>query len=214
MKKLMVFLIATLWQLNISACENVSNVCLTNSNFPKDAVEFLNLDREIGSQSYDLNFLDQLLIFSAENIDMEFGYEHTTNEALTQLGFWATQKLGKYSAPENDAFEMLRTAKKMNKNELGEFLDDLYLDIDERLAEIASGESEDFSTEMKLKVKRYLKIRNKAKNLLLNAIFPANKQSKVVVYELLDNNNENVADAQYVIVSDEKLVLVNRFWWL
>jgi uncharacterized protein YdaT len=108
---------------------------------------------------------------------------------------------------------MLKNAEKMDRKKFVEFLGQMLMDVDERIVDIASGEREDFSAELKSKIKEYLKTKNSAKQMITDLIF-SDDVEEVVVYDLLDNNNENVQDAQYVIVSDDKVILVGHFWYL
>jgi hypothetical protein len=194
-------------------CETVSKACLKKLTLSTELNKFIALERMIGEKSYDLNYMNHFQVFVGENIYGNFTMQNASQASLSALGDFAVKHMGVYDAPEYDGFEMLKNAEKMDRKKFVEFLGQMLMDVDERIVDIASGEREDFSAELKSKIKEYLKTKNSAKQMITDLIF-SDDVEEVVVYDLLDNNNENVQDAQYVIVSDDKVILVGHFWYL
>lgn len=193
--------------------DEVSEVCLSRAPITKGIQEFLNLEKEIGQDSGSINYLDQFKVYSGEGIYGEFSHYNSTSASLTALGKWATKELGVYKTPEYDAFNMIKNAEKMDKTKFSKFIDKALMDMSRHQADIDSGDTDDFTPAMKKKVALYLKTKTTAKKAMTNLVFTKDVK-EIVVYDLLDNNDSNVADAQFVIVSDDKVILVNRYWWL
>lgn len=187
----------------------VSDVCLSKAPVSKDIQEFLKLEKEIGQKSSSINYLEQFKVYSGEGIYGEFTYQNASSASLNALSKWAVKEMGVYKAPEYDAFEMIKNAEKMDKKKFAEFINNALMDV----KSVDSEDAEDFTPAMKKKLELYLKTKTEAKKAITNLVFTKDVK-EVVVYDLLDNNNENVADAQFVIVSEDKVILVNRFWWL
>lgn len=186
--------------------DSVGEVCLSKAPISKNIQDFLKLEKEIGQKSAIINYLEQFKVYSGEGIYGQFTYQNSTNASLTALGKWATKELGVYKTPEYDAFNMIKHAEKMDKKKFAEF-------IENALMKIESEDTDDFTPAMKKKLEIYQATKTDAKKAITNLVF-TKEVKEIVIYDLLDNNDSNVADAQFVIVSDDKVILVNRYWWL
>lgn len=196
--------------------DEVSEVCLSKAPIAKSLQNFLDLEKEIGLDSGTINYLDEFKVYTGEGIYGEFTYQNSSSASLTALGKWATKELGVYKTAEYDAFNMIKYAEKMDKKKFEQFINNALMDMKSHMADIASGDTDDFKPAMKKKVEKYLATKAAAKKALVDLVFVKKPEvvKEIVIYSLLDNNDSNVADAQFVIVSDDKVILVNRYWWL
>lgn len=192
--------------------DEVSKVCLSKAPVSATITNFLKLEKEIAVDG-EINYLEQFKVYSGEGVYGQFSHYHSTEEALTALSKWATKELAVYDTPEYNAFDMMKHSKEMDKKAFTEFLEDSLMDLKTHMQDIANGDTDDFKPAMKKKVAQYKAKREAAKKAMINLVFAKNVK-EIVVYSLLDNNDSNVADAQYVIVADDKVILVNRYWWL
>lgn len=198
---------------NVSfACEKVADFCATEVKFSAKTAEFLKLEAALGKDIYDLHHVSQFRVFKVDNTNV-LNKKHVTTKTLTALSKWATKKLGVYDEPEYDAAEMLQNVEELDYSAYGKDLENKFIDAGQYLESILAGDQEDMTAAQKEQMKQRSKLKDAAFYEFTN-IFFGGKETKVTVYDLLDNNNENVQDAESVIVGNGYIVLVNRFWWL
>ena len=175
--------------------------------------EFLELEKEIGEQSYDVHHVNELYIYKA-------GYAHRLNQRnidykhLQILSNFAVTELSPYEVDDiyGDHYgywtylDVLRHAEILDKTKLAKELRYMFADKEIEVYE------DDLTPELQAKIDRRAAIYDQALSNLATLIMGSNRN--VTSYPLLDNNNENVADAEWVIVGDDYVIVLNKYYWL
>lgn len=172
--------------------------------------EFLTLDKEVGENSWDLHYLSDFRLFKIK-YSYSYMYRSISEKGLKELANFGINELGIYT--EDDIFggdyweylDVLRDARQYNKDEFLSFMSDIVTPKEPEL-------DEDATEETIAKAKRKTQIYDQAMEQFANLMIGTNKS--VTIYPLLDNNNENVQDAQWIIIGDGYIVLMNKYWYL
>lgn len=172
--------------------------------------EFLALEEKVGQAVYDLGYVSQMKFYRTAR-GYKLNYGGISYPLLKDLANFGINSLGVYSVEDIygsywDFLDIIKEAKQMNAAGLSDFLAgeffDTNVDSDNDDVQLVK---EEFARRNALYQDALLTITN----LLTN-----NSKNSVTVYPLLDNNNENVQDAQWVVVGRNFVIVINRFWYL
>lgn len=176
--------------------------------------EFLALEKQVGQAVYDLGHVDQMKFYRIAR-GYNLSYSGISYPTLKDFGYFGINSLGVYDVAHVydgywDLLDVIKGAKQMDAASLGKFFKSLFSNVDVASDDyFNSQEVEAIKDELAKKNTLYPEALSTIVNLLTN-----NSQRSVTVYPLLDNNNENVQDAQWVVVGSNFVVLINRFWYL
>lgn len=176
--------------------------------------EFLALEKQVGEGVYDLGHVNQMKFYRISR-GYNFSYNGITYPGIKNLTEFGINSLGVYEVDDTynsywDLLDVIRGAKQMDSAGLVKFLESEFSNKD-----IASDDY--FNAEEVELVKAELTRKNALYQDALATIanlLTQNSKHSVTVYPLLDNNNENVQDAQWVVVGRNFVVVINRFWYL
>jgi hypothetical protein len=213
MKTLILSSLLLTFGMNIGhACEKIADVCATEVKLTAKTQEFLKLEAKLGKDIYDLNHVNQIKVYKIANTKL-FEKKYVTTERLNALSIWATKKLGVYEKPEYDATEMLQSVETKDYSSYNSFIENAFMDAGAHLENILTGDAEELTAAQKDMMKKRSSLQSTAFYEFTDLFF-GDKETKVTIYDLLDNNNENVQDAQFVLIGNGHIVLMNRFWYL
>lgn len=187
-------------------CVTVGHTCLQEIQIEESLKAYLDLEKKLGAELYDLNHVSNFRAYQGKNIQA-FLPSKVTEERLNDLRIWANEELGIYPEAQFSSFQMLQTVKKLGSEELKDFLMSLMMDIE---AYLQSGST--LTLEQKQALEYALKVQKQVVNKIAIEVL-SNAQS-ATLYRLLDNDNENVQDAQWVVIGGADIYLINRFWHL
>lgn len=175
--------------------------------------EFLDLEKEIGEESYDVHHVNEIKIYQAKYTRMlaqrNIDYKH-----LQALANFSVDELTPYDSDwlYGDDYgywtylDVLRHAENLDRIKLKKELSYLFADKEIEVYE------DDMTEELQAKIDRRAALYDQALENLATLIMGNSRQ--VTLYPLLDNNNENVQDAEWTIVGDDYIIVLNKFYWL
>lgn len=198
----------------------VGKYCLIEDYITKSSIdmkvvnEFLELEKEIGEESYDVHHVNELFIYKAS-------YAHMLNQRnidymhLQKLADFSINSLGIYTPEElygDDGFrfwsylDIMRYAEVVTKEKLTKELSNFFGE------KVIEPYEDDMTEELKAKIDRRAALYDQAIAFIAQLIMGNNR--KITIFPLLDNDNENVQDAQWTIVGDDYVIVLNKFYWL
>lgn len=203
----------------ISNMSLVGKNCFIKSYVTKQSIdmatinEFLKLEKEIGEDSYDVHHINELYIYQTR-YTYRLEQRNISYADLQNLSNFSVDELTPYSSDElySDAYgyweylDVLRHAEVVTKEKLISTLTYLFGD------KVAEPYEDDMTEELQAKIDKRAALYDLAITDMASLIIGSNKTA--TVYPLLDNDNENVQDAEWVIVGDDYVVVLNKFYWL
>jgi hypothetical protein len=185
---------------------------ITTTNFNLSVVEkFLALEKEIGEKIFDANHVNNLQIY-ATKYSNKFSRDYVTSSKLTALGHFGIKQLGVYDISQDlegwDMLDMFRDAVVTDAKGLKTFLQESFLK-NGLIGDDYYDQDDVLSLEPQIREREALY--DEAISQLINLL---TTKGSVTIYPLLDNQNENIQDAQWIVVGSGQMIILNRFWYL
>jgi hypothetical protein len=175
--------------------------------------EFFKLENIVGSAVYDLHHINRVKIYRFYR-GYKFQKSVIQNQALKAMTKFGIEELGIQSYEDTydryyDIMDVYRDGKEMNAHLFTKFIKKQLSELDLENGGYYQEEVESVMLEYKRKNEIYEQSVNQ-----LVALMTQRGSFTVSVYPLVDNENENTQDAQWIVMGRNFIMLFNRFWWL
>jgi hypothetical protein len=175
--------------------------------------EFIKLERIIGEKLWDQNHVNN---FQVINNNYQLNAKYISHAYLKSLAIFGINELGIYDTEDIfneywDLLDMYRHIETPSGNKVEKWITQKF--ADKKIA------YEDYQIDTdnidKLK-KMIIRRTNIYDDAIANIIrlLTSSSTNQISVYNLLDNDNENVQDAQWVVVGKDYILVINKFWYL
>lgn len=187
---------------------------VTDTHVDMDIItKFLKLEKEIGQNSYDVNHVNEMKIYKV-GLAYRLNQRNIEYNQLQAVSNFSADELAPYDSEwlYGDSYghwnylDVLRNAKILDKSKLAKSL--AYMFADKEIEVYA----DDMTQELQAKIDARADIYDQAMAEIIKLIMGTD--NAVTSYPLLDNNNENVANAEWTIVGDDYVIVLNKFYWL